>query len=253
MNKIAILISGTGSNAAKICEKCFENKINAKVVCIGSDNLQAKGLNYANEKKIHTFVTDYKKIISNYNLNPDTFQLPADFDYKSIDNKLKFCPVKDRKKYIKTRAFAESKILEQLMTFEPDLLVLAGFMRTLTPYFIDRFSPDPINPKIMNIHPALLPSFPGTDGYGDTFRYGCKVGGCTVHFVDYGTDTGPIIAQKCFEILPNDSIEDVKKKGIEVEWQLYPLAVKLFFEGKVKISECEECDCKRKMVKIGCD
>ncbi len=64
----------------------------------------------------------------------------------------------------------------------------------------------------MNIHPALLPSFPGTDGYGDTFRYGCKIGGCTVHFVDYGEDTGPIIGQKAFEIADGDTLEDVKAK-----------------------------------------
>jgi phosphoribosylglycinamide formyltransferase-1 len=237
MNKVAILISGTGSNAKQICECCFNNDINAEVVCMGSDNQHAKGLEYAEEKKIYTFVTDYKKIIYDYNHNPRDFKLPDDFDYNDTDRKLMFCPVKDREKYIKTRAAAERKILDEIMGFSPDLLVLAGFMKTLTPYFIDRFSPDPENPRIMNIHPALLPSFPGTDGYGDTFSYGCRVGGCTVHFVDYGTDTGPIIAQKAFEILPEDSIEDVRKKGIELEWSVYPEAVKLFFEGRIKIFE----------------
>ncbi|MCB9494938.1 MAG: phosphoribosylglycinamide formyltransferase [Desulfobacteraceae bacterium] len=253
MNKVAILISGTGSNAAKICESCLKNEINAKVVCVGSDNIEARGLEYAKKNNIHTFVIDYKKIISNYNSNSDKFKLPADFDYENINKKLMFCPVKDREKYLKTRVSAENELLEQIMEFEPDLLVLAGFMRTLTPYFIDRFSPDPDNPKIMNIHPALLPSFPGTDGYGDTFDYGCKIGGCTVHFVDYGTDTGPIILQKSFEILPGDSIENVRKKGIELEWQTYPLAVKLYFDKKIKIIESLKKGVKRKKVQISLD
>ncbi|MBF0235511.1 MAG: hypothetical protein HQK65_21120, partial [Desulfamplus sp.] len=95
------------------------------------------------------------------------------------------------------------------------------------------------NPKnsqkqcIMNIHPALLPSFPGTDGYGDTFRYGCKVGGCTVHYIDYGEDTGPIIGQRAFVIEDNDTLEDVKKKGLALEWELYPLCIQKFALGRI--------------------
>jgi phosphoribosylglycinamide formyltransferase-1 len=115
-----------------------------------------------------------------------------------------------------------------------DLLVLAGFMRTLTPYFIDRVNLDRSNPRIMNIHPALLPAFPGTDGYGDTFRYGCKVAGCTVHFIDYGEDTGPIIGQRAFAIAPDDCLERIRKKGLKQEWQLYPECIQLFAEGRLK-------------------
>ncbi len=89
----------------------------------------------------------------------------------------------------------------------------------------------------MNIHPALLPAFSGTDGYGDTFRYGCKVGGCTVHFVDYGEDTGAIIGQKAFEISPRDSLEDVRRKGLVLEWQLYPECIRLFAENRLKIKK----------------
>jgi phosphoribosylglycinamide formyltransferase-1 len=86
----------------------------------------------------------------------------------------------------------------------------------------------------MNIHPALLPSFPGVDGYGDTFRYGCKVAGATVHFVDYGEDTGPIIGQKAFEISPGDTIDTIKEKGIKLEWELYTRCIQLFAEGRLK-------------------
>jgi phosphoribosylglycinamide formyltransferase-1 len=105
----------------------------------------------------------------------------------------------------------------------------------LTPYFIDRVNIDPSRPRIMNIHPALLPSFPGVDGYGDTYRYGCKVGGCTVHFVDYGEDTGPIIGQKAFEIKPGDTLEMVRKKGLKLEWKLYPACIQLFAENRLRV------------------
>jgi phosphoribosylglycinamide formyltransferase-1 len=86
----------------------------------------------------------------------------------------------------------------------------------------------------MNIHPALLPAFPGIDGYGDTFRYGCKIGGCTVHFVDYGEDSGPIIGQKAYEILEDDTLASVREKGLKLEWELYPECVKMFAEDRLK-------------------
>jgi phosphoribosylglycinamide formyltransferase-1 len=74
------------------------------------------------------------------------------------------------------------------------------------------------------------------DGYGDTFRYGCKVAGCTVHFVDYGEDTGPIIGQKAFEISPSDTIDAIKEKGITLEWELYTHCIQLFAEGRLKVA-----------------
>ena len=89
----------------------------------------------------------------------------------------------------------------------------------------------------MNIHPALLPAFAGVDGYGDTFRYGCKVGGCTVHFVDYGEDTGPIIGQRAFQIQPEDTIDTIRKKGLQLEWELYPACIQLFAQGRIKVVE----------------
>jgi phosphoribosylglycinamide formyltransferase-1 len=105
----------------------------------------------------------------------------------------------------------------------------------LTPYFIDRFNPDPDHPRIMNIHPALLPAFPGVDGYGDTYRYGCRVGGCTVHFIDYGEDSGPIIGQKSFPIADDDSLDEIKKRGLEFEWQLYPACIQLFARNRLQV------------------
>jgi phosphoribosylglycinamide formyltransferase-1 len=108
-------------------------------------------------------------------------------------------------------------------------------MRNFTPYFIDRFNTDANRPRIMNIHPALLPAFPGVDGYGDTFRYGCKVAGCTVHFIDYGEDSGPIIAQKSFAIEEDDPLEQVREKGLSLEWQLYPECIQLFAEERLHL------------------
>jgi phosphoribosylglycinamide formyltransferase-1 len=127
---------------------------------------------------------------------------------------------------------AERRLLDHIESYDMDLLVLAGFMRVLTPYFIDRINTKDKGCRIMNIHPALLPAFPGTDGYGDTFRYGCKIGGCTVHFVDYGEDTGPIIGQKAFEIADGDTLEDVKKKGLKKEWELYPACIQKFAQSR---------------------
>jgi phosphoribosylglycinamide formyltransferase-1 len=121
-----------------------------------------------------------------------------------------------------------------MKTHAIDLFVLAGFMRNLTPYFIDRVNTDRSRPRIMNIHPALLPAFAGVDGYGDTFRYGCKVGGCTVHFIDYGEDTGPIIGQRAFQIQPEDTIDSIRQKGLKLEWELYSECIQLFATGRIK-------------------
>jgi phosphoribosylglycinamide formyltransferase-1 len=138
------------------------------------------------------------------------------------------------KAFIITRAVAEAKLIDEMRHYPFDLLVLAGYMRNLSPYFIERVNTDPDIPRIMNIHPALLPAFPGVDGYGDTFRYGCKIGGCTVHFVDYGEDSGPIIGQKVYEILEDDTIDSIRAKGLKLEWALYPECVKLFAQGRLK-------------------
>jgi phosphoribosylglycinamide formyltransferase-1 len=139
------------------------------------------------------------------------------------------------RKFFLIHIAAEYKLFENIQPHDLDLLVLAGFMRNLTPYFIDKFNPNRNEPRIMNIHPALLPSFPGIDGYGDTYRYGCKVGGCTVHFIDYGEDSGPIIAQEAFKIEESDSLESIKERGLKLEWELYPKCIQLFAQGCLKV------------------
>lgn len=231
MIKIGALISGSGTNLAAVMRACDEGRIDGKVVFVGSDNPAATGLEKAAKQQIPTFVVDYSRIIGAWKVKPDALLLPGDFDFSKVSAAL---PGKDPA-FLKTRAIAESGLLAHMAKYPFDLLILAGFMRNLTPYFIDRVNTDPARPRIMNIHPALLPAFPGTDGYGDTCRYGCKVGGCTVHFIDYGEDTGPIIGQKAFAILPHDTIDTIREKGLKLEWKLYPECIQLFAENRLKI------------------
>jgi phosphoribosylglycinamide formyltransferase-1 len=237
--RIGALISGGGTNLQAIIDACEDGRIDGRMIFVGSDNAGVRGLERAANHHIPTFVVDYGSIIRNYGQASETADLPDDFNLEELRQKQNlFNSHADPRKvqaFLSTRAIAESRLLEQIATDPVDLLVLAGFMRNLTPYFIDRFNTDAGRPRIMNIHPALLPAFPGVDGYGDTFRYGCKVGGCTVHFIDYGEDSGPIIGQKAFPILDEYDLDDVKKKGLELEWQLYPECIQLFAEGRLTV------------------
>jgi phosphoribosylglycinamide formyltransferase-1 len=236
--RIGVLISGGGSNLQAIIDSCENGKINAELAFVGSDNPRADGLERAANNKIPSFVVDYASIIGRFKADPLRAHLPADFDYDDILSKQTLVRGQDDSDKVKfflfTRAIAEARLLTEMAHYPFDLLVLAGFMRNLTPYFIDRVNRDRKNPRIMNIHPALLPAFRGLDGYGDTFRYGCKVGGCTVHFIDYGEDTGPIIGQRAFPITPDDTIDSIRKKGLKLEWELYPECIRMFVEGRLK-------------------
>lgn len=237
--RIGVLVSGGGTNLGAVIDASASNRIDTKVVFVGSDNPGAYGLKRAQKHGIPTFVVDYQAIIKENRGRPLEDMVPEDLDLERVLARQGIVTASsDRMKierYFCTRAIAEAALLREMAAYPFDLLVLAGFMRVLTPYFIDRVNTDPSQPRIMNIHPALLPSFPGTDGYGDTYRYGCKVGGCTVHFVDYGEDTGPVIGQKTFEILPDDTIDTVREKGVKLEWQLYPECIQLFAEGRLKV------------------
>ena len=236
--RIGALISGGGTNLQAIIDSCESGRIDGKMVFVGSDNSDAKGLGRASKHHIPTFVVDYFSIIRSYKNEPNRTKFPDDFNMEDISSRLSLFPAgsdpQKIKSFIITRAVAEAELLEKMKPYPFDLLVLAGFMRNLTPYFIDRVNSDSYNPRIMNIHPALLPAFPGTDGYGDTFRYGSKIGGCTVHFIDYGEDSGPIIGQKSFSIEPDDTIDSIKKKGLALEWELYPECIQLFARKRLK-------------------
>ena len=209
------------------------------MVFVGSDNPDAGGLARAQRDNIPTFVVDYKSIIRASKEDSDNDRLPEDFDYTEIRSKQTFFdagadPARVRL-FLISRAIAEAQLLQAMAPYPFDLLVLAGFMRNLTPYLIDRVNTEPSRPRIMNIHPALLPAFGGIDGYGDTFRYGCKVGGCTVHFIDYGEDTGPIIGQRAFQIQPEDTLDTIRQTGLKLEWELYPACIELFARGRLRV------------------
>ena len=259
MIRIGALISGTGTNLRAILQACRSGQIDGRVVYIGSDNPDASGLKMGRQNGIATFVVDYRAIDRQYRADPAQLQIPSDFHLEEISRKQNIF-AKDTEpeivaRFLESRAIAEAEFLRSMQAHPFDLLVCAGFMRILTPYFIDRVNTDPGLPRIMNIHPALLPAFPGTDGYADTFRYGCKIAGCTVHFIDYGEDTGPIIDQQAFPIRDDDTLESVKQRGLALEWELFPKCIQRFAQGRLRLERRSigpggDRRCERKVVKI---
>jgi phosphoribosylglycinamide formyltransferase-1 len=235
--RIGVLISGSGTNLQAILDASDEGSLCGEVVFIGSDNPNASGQAHGRKRGIPAFVVDYSEIIRECRSESADIKLPRDFNLEELREKQTlFPPSADQglvTEFLTSRAIAENRLLAAMANYPFDLLVLAGFMRTLTPYFIDRVNVTPGHPRIMNIHPSLLPAFPGTDGYGDTFRFGCKVAGCTVHYIDYGEDTGPIIGQMAFPIESDDTLETVRAKGLELEWKLYPECINLFAQGRL--------------------
>lgn len=158
---------------------------------------------FSNNKDAHALKRAKKHGIKTVLMNPEEFESRKHFDLK---------------------------IIELLKKERINLIVLAGYMLLLTPEFIAEFKN-----KILNIHPALLPSFKGTHGIEDAYRYGVKVTGVTIHFVDKDLDNGPIILQEPVCIDQDDSIEELEKKIHQVEHKIYPKAVKYFCEDRLKV------------------
>jgi phosphoribosylglycinamide formyltransferase-1 len=129
-----------------------------------------------------------------------------------------------------TREEFDAKLVEIIRGSGAELVCLAGFMRVLTPVFVRAFPH-----RILNIHPALLPSFPGTHGPGQALSYGVRFSGCTVHFLDEGVDTGPIIVQAVVPVYDEDTVETLAARILVQEHRIYPMAIRLFFSGKLKI------------------
>lgn len=130
----------------------------------------------------------------------------------------------------------ESSIIERLLSEEIDLVVLAGFLKILSPKFTKTFEN-----KIINIHPSLIPSFCGVGYYGLNVHkaavdYGVKVSGATVHFVDENADTGPIIAQEVVEVLADDTAETLQRRVLEVEHSILPMVVEKYCDDKIEVS-----------------
>ena len=127
-----------------------------------------------------------------------------------------------------TREEFDARLVEVIRGSGADLVCLAGFMRILTPVIIRAF-PN----RILNIHPALLPSFPGTHGPGQALAYGVRFSGCTVHFLDEGVDTGPIIVQAIVPVYDDDTEDTLAARILVQEHRIYPMAIRLFFSGRL--------------------
>jgi len=142
--------------------------------------------------------------------------------------------VVESKNFKGTRAEFDEKIMNTLVKYgvtpKNGLVCLAGFMRIISPVFVKKYKN-----KIINIHPALLPSFPGLNSQKQALDYGAKYSGCTVHFVDSGIDTGPVIIQAIVEIKNKDTEKSLSKKILKEEHRIYPQAVSLFARKKIKV------------------
>ena len=195
--KLAILISGRGSNMKSILEAVKKQNIPIKPTVVISNKSTAKGLKIAKKLGVQTEVVESKE-----------FQgTRTEYDYKII------------------------RILSKYdITPKNSLICLAGFMRILSPEFIKKFKN-----RILNIHPSILPAFPGLDAQRQAIESGASHSGCTIHFVDEGVDTGPIIVQKTVKIKNDDTEETLAKRILAKEHKAYPEAVRLIAEKKIKI------------------
>jgi phosphoribosylglycinamide formyltransferase 1 len=184
--KIAILLSGRGSNFVSIHEAIQRRDLNAVICCVISNVAEASGLLRAHE-----------------------FGLPA------------LClPSKGME-----RTAYDGALLETLRSYDPALVCLAGFMRILSPVLLKEYPS-----RVLNIHPALLPSFPGLHAQRQALQFGVKVSGCTVHLADEGVDTGPILLQRAIEVLEGDTEESLSARILEQEHQIYWRAIAMVLD-----------------------
>ncbi len=189
---IAILASGSGSNAQAIFDKIDAGHLDAQVSLVISNRPGAQVLERAKKHSIPTLELDHK----------------AYADRESFDTRL----------------------VSALQECNADLIVLAGYMRILTPVFLQAFEG-----KVINVHPAILPSFVGAHGAADACAYGVKLSGCTVHFVNEEVDGGAIIAQAVVPVLANDDAQLLQKRIQKLEHRLFPQVIQWFAEKRIEI------------------
>jgi len=190
--KIAVLLSGRGSNFVAIHDSVQTGKINADLALVFSNKKEAPGLQIARDRNLEAV-----------SLSPKNFSDRVEYDRETV---------------------------KELKKREIDLICLAGYMRILTPYFCQAFEN-----KIMNIHPALLPSFPGLHVQKKAIDWGVRFSGATVHFVIPEVDMGPIILQAVVPVLQDDTEETLSERILEEEHKIYPEAVRLYFEGRLEL------------------
>lgn len=201
--RLAVLASGRGSNLQSLLDASGTGSLNADVAVVISDKAQALALERARSCRVPA-----------YWINPSSYAGKKEF---------------------------EEGLLEIIREHQADYIVLAGFMRVLSPYFI-RHAPVPV----LNIHPSLLPSFPGLHAQRQAVEYGVRFSGCTVHFVDEGVDSGPIILQAAVPVYSDDTEDTLAQRILQEEHVIYPRAIQLLSEGRVK---CQG----RKVLIVGVD
>ena len=186
MKNIVILISGSGSNMAAIVDAAeqgrWAERLNARVAAVVSNRADAQGLRVAQAHGLATGV----------------------LDHKAFDSREAF----------------DAALMAEIDRFSPDLVVLAGFMRILTPGFVAHYEG-----RLLNIHPSLLPAFPGLHTHERAIEAGCKFAGATVHRVTAELDHGPILAQAVVPVLPNDTVDSLAARVLTQEHLIYPKAV----------------------------
>jgi len=190
--RLAVLVSGNGTNLQAVIDRIEAREINASIACVVSNRKDAFALRRAEQHGIPTVILELGAYAS-------------------------------RREY-------DTALVEILRDHGVQLILLAGFMRILTDVMVDAFPH-----AIMNIHPALLPAFPGLHAQQQALDYGVRFTGCTVHFVDTGTDTGPIILQAVVPVLEGDTEETLAARIQQEEHRIYPEAVRLFCAGKISV------------------
>jgi len=190
---IVILISGRGSNMEAIVQACQREGWPARIAAVVSNRPQAAGLAWAAAQGIETKALDHKAFSSR-------------------------------------EAFDEA-LMQAIDAFSPDLVVMAGFMRIVTPGFTRHYEG-----RLLNIHPSLLPAFVGLHPHQRALEAGCQLAGATVHFVTAELDHGPIVAQASVPVLPGDDEARLAARVLALEHQMYPTAVRWFIEGQLDVS-----------------
>ncbi len=190
--RLGILASGGGSNLQSIIDACAGGAISAEIALVLTNNPEAGALERARKAGVPSLCIDHRGFASR-----------EEFDRRMV---------------------------EALREAEVELVCLAGFMRLISPAFLEAFPGG-----VMNIHPALLPAFPGLHVQRKALEYGARFAGCTVHFVDAGVDTGPIIIQAVVPVLDDDTEQTLSARILREEHRIYPRAIQLFAEKRLKI------------------
>lgn len=192
MMRLAVLLSGRGSNFQAIHEAVAAGALAAEIVCVISNRPDAAGLARARDYGYEAHVIDHKLFAS--------------------------------------RAAHEEDVLRVLSASRPDIIALAGYMRLLSAGFVERF-----RNRVVNIHPSLLPSFPGVDAQAQAVAYGVRVSGCTVHFVDENLDAGPIIVQRAVPVHEDDTAQSLSARILEQEHGAYVEALQMLATRRYRI------------------